>query len=115
MDVVKSSVAGCFATHATTREEGLGLMSSESTFVSRMIIRQIPGPGAQRRVAATQFRARQTLQIAGEWSPPGSPLPVRKRLERSAKSPSPLPPSNVRDGQHGLSGGSLFSRPVVES
>ncbi len=29
----------------TTREEGLGLISSESTLVSRMVIRQIPGPG----------------------------------------------------------------------
>ena len=45
IDVVKSSVAGCFATHVTTRADGLGLMSSESTSVSRMIIRQILGPG----------------------------------------------------------------------
>src|ERR1019366_5582930 len=115
MDVVKSSAAGCLATHATTPGEGLDLMSSDSTFVSRMIIRQIPGPGASCRVAATQIRARQTLQIAGEWSPPGSPLPVRKRLELSARSLWPPPPSNVRDGQHGPSTGFWFSRQVVES
>src|SRR5258707_7461102 len=92
-----ASVLTLLATHATTPGEGLGLISSDSTFVSRMIIRQIPAPGAWRRVAATQIRVRQTLQIVGEWSPLGFPLPVRKRLELSAKSPWPPPPSNVRD------------------
>ncbi len=101
-------------TASTTPGEGLGLISSDSTFVSRMIIRQIPAPGAWRRVAATQIRVRQTLQIVGEWSPLGFPLPARKRLELSAKSPWPPPPSNVRDGQHAPSTGFWFSRQVVE-
>ena len=81
---------------------------------SRMIIRQNPRPGAWCRVAATQLRARQTLQIAGEWSPPGSPSPVRKWLELSARFLWPPPPANVRDGLHGPSTESWFSRQVVE-
>jgi hypothetical protein len=36
-------------------ERGLGLMSSESTLVSRMIIRQLRGPGAQRRGRQLKF------------------------------------------------------------
>ena len=65
--------------------------------------REIPGPGASHRVAATQVQARQTLQIVVEWYPPGSPLQLARRLEPSAKSPWPPPPSNVRDEQHGPS------------
>src|SRR5208337_969345 len=53
-------------------------------------------------------------QIAGEWSSPGSPLPVRKWLGWNARSPLPLPPSNARDGRRGLSAGSWSFRPVVE-
>src|SRR5207244_11677714 len=115
MAVVKSSVAGCLATHARTRGEGLSRIISESTFVSRTIIRQIPEPDAQRLVGATQVQDRQTLQIVYEWSPPGFSLPVRKRLELIAKSPWPPPPSNVHDGQHAPSIGSSFSRRLVDS
>ena len=46
IEVVKSSVPDCFATQATTRGEGLGLMSSESTLVSRMIILENLAHGA---------------------------------------------------------------------
>src|SRR5260370_28074595 len=99
MDVVKSSVVGCLATHAATAGEGLGLMSSERTFASRMIIRQIPGLGACRHVVVAQIRAPQTLRTAGVWPLPDSALPATEGLERSAKSPSPPLPSTVRGGQ----------------
>src|ERR1700730_12893145 len=73
-----------------------------------MVIRQIRDL-AQLRVPATRVRSRQTLQIAGEQLPPSCPLSAMKRLERSTEFPSPLPPSNVRDGKRGPSTGSWFS------
>src|SRR5580698_3047395 len=115
MDVVKSSAAGCLATQATTRGEGVGLISSESTLVSRTITDQIPGPDGQHHDSAAQVPAHQTPQIGGGPSPPGFPLLVRKRLERNAKSPWLLPPWNGRDAQRGPLTVSSFSRRVVES
>src|ERR1700758_2172980 len=115
IEVVQSSAAGCFATYATNRAEGLGRMSSESTFVSRMIIRQIPVLDAQHRVRATPTRARQKRQTAGEWPLPDSPSLVGQNSELSAKSPGLPPPSNVHDEQRGPVAASWFSRQAVGS
>jgi hypothetical protein len=114
VDLEANHVRGWSAIQPTTRGLGVGLMSSESTFVFRMIIRQISGPDASGCVAATRIRARQTPQIAGDWPPLGSPFRERKRSERNPESLWLLPPSNDHDAPRGPSTGFWSSRQVVE-
>jgi len=112
---VNSSVDGFFATQSETWTAGVGLMSSESTFVSRMIIRQISVLPESQRALAESTQAPQMQQIVFEWRRKGSLSRLEKRAELTARSPLLPPPSTFRDGRHELLTASSFSHQVAES
>jgi hypothetical protein len=90
-------------------------MSSESTLVSRMIIRQISVLPESNRAVAMSTQAPQIQQIVFEWPRKGSLSRLEKRAELIARSPLLPPPSTVHDGPHALLTGSWFFHQVAES
>ena len=90
--------AACPATHSTTRELGMGRMSSETTLVSRMIIRRqlsrIGAVGAGVFAGESQGQPRQGKRIWPESSSPGFPGPAADGRGPFSKYPWPPLPSN---------------------
>src|SRR5215467_4175698 len=105
MAVVKSSLADCFWAQATTRAEGLGFMSSDSTLVSRMIILQKQGCREESHACLPGARPHRIGQIAFELFPPNFLESGKRPSKQNAKSHAPPPPSNARDEQHELLSG----------